>query len=393
MLRSEQIRIAKRLLAHLQNGTAESAPQQLRVDVSEYIDPALWEQEVEHFYKRMPIVAGMSCELPQPGTYMALDIVDVPVLLVRGQDNVLRAFLNVCRHRGSPVVAAGCGEAKRFSCLYHGWTYDQTGRLVGVSEEQTFGKVDRGAHGLTALPCGERAGLIFVGLTPGTPFDLDAHLAGVDKHLSGSAPETYHYGGGRVVEAPNWKIVIEGHLESYHFANLHRESLAPFSFSNCATIDRFGPHILITFARKAIMGLLDIPESEWEPLRDGLITPQYILFPGAAITFTNDSLFSQIIHPAGEVGRSTNRMVAGFFSPPDDPETVSIQQTFLDYVSALVSDEDYMAGRCIQQGMRAGAQPEILFGRNEPGPIYFHEIRNAALKAATDQAQAQIAAE
>ncbi len=379
MHREEQIRIARRLLAHIQNGTAEQAPEQRRVPVAHYIDKALWAREVEFLYHASPIVAGMSCELPGPCSYMAIEIVGKPVLFVRDKQGKLAAFLNVCRHRGAAVAPAGCGEASRFSCPYHAWTYDLAGRLIGVNSEETFGPVDRVTHSLTPLPCAERAGVIFVGLTPGMAFDIDSWLAGADVHMAATEPEMLHHGGERIVAAPNWKLVMEGHLESYHFATLHRDSIADFTVSNVATIDRFGPHVLITFASRHITDLLDRPESEWHPLRDRMITPQYVLFPGSTITLTGTGLLSQIIHPGADIGQSTNRIVMGFHDRANDPATAAEQSAFLDQLDALVATEDYAAGRDIQRGMASGAQSEIIFGRNEPGPIYFHEAMAAAL--------------
>jgi nitrite reductase/ring-hydroxylating ferredoxin subunit len=376
--RNEQIRIAKRLLAHIESGSAEPAPYQYKVDVARYTDPDLWAMEVEAFYKHGPIVAGMSCELVGPGAYKAQDIVGKPVLLVRDAQGLANAFLNVCRHRGAPV-AQGCGQAARFSCPYHAWTYDQSGRLVGVTAEETFGPVDRGTHGLTRLPCAERAGLIFVGLTPGMPFDIDAYLAGVDRHIAASEPETLYYGGERLIEAPNWKIVMEGHLESYHFASLHRNSIGPTTFNNCGAIDRFGPHILITVAHKHIVELLNRPESDWHPLRDGMMTAQYVLFPGTSVTLLANGMMTHLVRPAGHVGRSTNTMAMGFYRAADDQATAAEQSAFLDSIRAVVSDEDYAIGFDIQRGMTSGAQAEISLGLNEPGVIYYHETMQEIL--------------
>lgn len=372
MDRNEQIRIAKKLLAHIQNGTAEAAPHQYQVPISRYTDPELWAKEVEVFYKRSPIVAGMSCELPNPGDYKAQEIVGTPVLLVRDNAGQLNAFLNVCRHRGARV-ASGCGQATRFACPYHAWTYDQSGRLVGVTAEETFGPIDRETHGLTRLPCAERAGLIFVGLTPGMLFDIDAFLAGVDQHIAASEPETLYCSEERVIQAPNWKIVMEGHLESYHFASLHRNSIGPTTFNNCGAIDRFGPHILITVAHKHITDLFDMPEPDWNPLRDGMMTAQYVLFPGASITLLANGMMAQMVRPGAEIGSSTNTMVMGFYKPAEDSETSEEQAGFLDMINTVLSEEDYAAGFDIQNGLTSGAQSEVILGLNEPGVIYFHE--------------------
>lgn len=383
MDRNEQIRIAKRLLAHIEAGTAESASHQYRVPVAKYADADLWAEEVDAFYKRLPIVAGMSCELAEPGAFKAEDIVGIPVLLVRDGEGRMNAFLNVCRHRGMPV-AAGCGKASRFTCPYHAWTYDESGRLVGITSEETFGPIDRSDHGLTRLPCAERAGLIFVGLTPGMPFDIDGYLAGVDRHIAAGEPDRLYCGGGRVIDAPNWKIVMEGHLESYHFASLHRNSIGPTTFNNVGAIDRFGPHLLITVAHSHIVELRGKPESEWHPLRDGMMTAQYVLFPGASITLLANGMMAQMVRPGADVGSSANTMTMGFYEPAKDAEAEAGQSQFLDFIGSVLGDEDYAAGFDIQKGLNSGAQAEVTLGLNEPGVIYFHETmkdileRNAA---------------
>jgi phenylpropionate dioxygenase-like ring-hydroxylating dioxygenase large terminal subunit len=85
-------------------------------------------------------------------------------------------MMNVCRHRSMQLVPDGCGSARRFTCLYHAWSYGIDGRLLGVQAEDTFGAVDRDEFSLLRLECGERAGLMFVGLTPGVAFDIDEWL-------------------------------------------------------------------------------------------------------------------------------------------------------------------------------------------------------------------------
>jgi phenylpropionate dioxygenase-like ring-hydroxylating dioxygenase large terminal subunit len=367
--RADEIQITKRLLAHIQNGTAESAPRQHEVSVKRYIDPDVWAHEVETFFKRLPIVAGMSCELPGPGTYVARDIVGVPVLLVRDAEGGVNAFLNVCRHRGA-VVAQGCGRATRFTCPYHAWTYDQSGRLVGVASEETFGAVERKTHGLTRLNCAERAGLIFVGLTPGMPFDIDAYLAGIDQLIE---PKELYLGGERRIEAPNWKIVMDGHLESYHFASLHKNTVGPTTINNCATIDRFGPHIRITIAGKTILDLLQRPESEWRPLQDGMITTQYVFFPGTCVTFAGNARITHMIRPEQDALHSSNTMVTGFDEPAEDEATSAAQAFLIDGTRAVLAEEDYAVGFGIQKGIQSGAQSDFIYGLNEPGVIYFHE--------------------
>src|SRR5688500_15792875 len=117
--------LAKRMLALHEAGTTDQAPDVHRVASSSYIDPVRWQLEVERIWKRVPLPLALTCEIREPGSYKSMDAVGVPVLVTRGADGVARAFLNSCRHRGAIVAPEGCGTARRFTCPYHGWVYDQ----------------------------------------------------------------------------------------------------------------------------------------------------------------------------------------------------------------------------------------------------------------------------
>ena len=94
------------------------------------------------------------------------------MLIVRQTDGTLKAFLNVCRHRGSRVTFEECGNKGSFTCPYHAWTYRSDGSLANITNADDFGDVDRTAMGLTELPVEERHGLIWIGLTPATSIDV-----------------------------------------------------------------------------------------------------------------------------------------------------------------------------------------------------------------------------
>ena len=100
----------------------------------------------------------------------------MPVLMTRGADGEVRAFANICRHRGAPV-AQGCGNARAFVCPYHGWTYDSAGKLLGTTDKVGFAGIDLASHGLVRLPAAERHGLMFV-----RPKPIGAGESGVDRH-------------------------------------------------------------------------------------------------------------------------------------------------------------------------------------------------------------------
>src|SRR6266849_5586735 len=167
MTRSEYINLAGRLLAHFENGTTDSAEDVKYIRVENYVDPVRWRREMDLIFKRLPLLLAFTCEMREPGDYKAVDVVGVPVLIVRGQDGLVRAFVGVCSHRGTVLTEEGKRRCEQFTCPYHGWTYNDRGALTGVAGRRKFGDIDTSSRGLIELPSAERAGMIFVSLTPG----------------------------------------------------------------------------------------------------------------------------------------------------------------------------------------------------------------------------------
>src|ERR1700730_8315687 len=173
MRRSEYINLARRLLAHVGNGTTDSAQAVKYIPVENYLDPVRWQREMDQIFKRLPLLLAFTCEMREAGDYKSMHVVGVPVLMVRGEDGVARAYVGVCSHRGTVLTEEGKGQCDRFICPYHGWTFSDRGALVGVAGRRKFGEIDTTSRGLTQLACVESAGLIFVCLTPEIPIDIE----------------------------------------------------------------------------------------------------------------------------------------------------------------------------------------------------------------------------
>lgn len=175
------------------------------------------------------------------------------------------------------------------------------------------------------------------------------------------------------MEAVNWKIVMEGYLESYHFNSLHRNNVGAQMLGSHGMIEYFGPHVMTVVPSRNIAELASRPESEWMPLRDGMITVHSVLFPGTSVTCFANATMVQMVRPAAEVGRSTNTLMIGFHEPADDPAKAAEQAAFYDFVLSVLVDEDYAIISGVQKGLASGAQSHVTLGRNEPGVIHFHE--------------------
>ena len=175
-VRKDAFDVMARLIEHYKNKSTDQAETQWREPVRNYRDPDLFRRELDTVHKTVPLPLAMSCEIPEPGTYKAIDVAGTPVLVTRDRKGEAHAVLNVCRHRGAELVGEGTGKANRLICPYHAWSYDLAGCLTGVYGEETFGGVDKPTMGLVALPVAERAGLVFVSLDPKATIDLDAWL-------------------------------------------------------------------------------------------------------------------------------------------------------------------------------------------------------------------------
>ena len=306
-----------------------------------------------------------------PGSYKSISAAGVPVLIVRDKSRELRAFINVCRHRGAELKPEGLGQASHLTCPYHSWSYDLAGCLVGIYGEKTFGDVDRDSRGLLALPVKERAGFVFVGLTPGADLDLDAWLGGVGPFLDSLGLENSVHYSTRELEGPNWKVVTDGYLEGYHFASLHTQTVFKTNLSNIAAFDSWGPHQRHAFALRTIAEAAQLPREEWDPAK--YVGAIYWIFPGLAISggWRNHTAVSLVLPGATWDTSRTQQIIALRHAPTDDEERKAADHT-RDWFHDVVLDEDYSTGQGVQRGLEALSGHEMIFGRNEPGVQHFH---------------------
>jgi phenylpropionate dioxygenase-like ring-hydroxylating dioxygenase large terminal subunit len=384
MSKAALVSMARRNLAHVRAGTVDRAADVYRVPAENYHDPERWRLEMDRVFKRLPLVLGFSAELRDAGDYRALWAADVPVLLTRGSDGEARAFLNVCSHRGAVVVPDGSGNARRFTCPYHAWSYDGRGALVGVYKSEDFGELDTSCLGLTPLPVAERAGLIFGGLTPGASIDFDGFLCGYDELLAHHHFDRCHLVGRQAVEGPNWKVAYDGYLDFYHLPILHRDSFGS-KIPSDALYDAWGPHQRVSMPNPAYLELEKKPEDQWDPAE--LISGVWTIFPHISIADFDAGvklyMVSQLF-PGATADESVTVQNFLCTSEPDE-ELQSRIEGVMGFLEHVVRDEDYFTGNRIQKAVKTGAKQEFVFGRNEGGGQRFHRWLEAILQA--DDAQ------
>ncbi|HLW23208.1 MAG TPA: aromatic ring-hydroxylating dioxygenase subunit alpha [Steroidobacteraceae bacterium] len=192
-----------------------------------YSDPRVLEMEIERIFLRDWFCLARAEEISAPGDYLTTRIVREPVLLCRDAAGEIRAFLNMCRHRGVEV-AAGRGSARQFVCPYHGWTYGLDGRLKGAGFMQDAVGFERQECRLPPLAVGLWGGWIFVTLNP-EPEPFERYIADFDDKFGYLRMETLRL--GLRVDSDlkcNWKLMVENFIDFYHINVLHRDTVARF---------------------------------------------------------------------------------------------------------------------------------------------------------------------
>jgi Rieske 2Fe-2S family protein len=186
-----------------------------------YTDPDVYQRELDRIVFGDWLVAGHESELPEPGDFKVFDVAGESAIIVRGSDGGMKAFANVCRHRGSRVCLDKRGSVRRFECPYHGWMYDVDGNLVAARNmPEDF---DRGEHNLRSLALDTLGGLLLLCFDQSPP-----SLAGAKRDMA-EPFELLGFGSLKVAAhkaypiAANWKLAVENYCECYHCATAHPE--------------------------------------------------------------------------------------------------------------------------------------------------------------------------
>jgi phenylpropionate dioxygenase-like ring-hydroxylating dioxygenase large terminal subunit len=383
MEHSLQVELARELFAHIDAGSTCLADGIDTNPVVTYTDHDRLDREMRILFRRYPLMMGLGCRIPDPGDYFTDDNCGVPVLIVRDQGGDVRAFLNVCRHRGAQV-ATGCGHIKRnFVCPYHGWSYDSRGKLVGIPDGRNFQGIEKESHGLVALPALERFGCIWVRPEPGARFDIDDELNGLGPELASFGFENYHHYTTRVLRRRmNWKMLIDTFLESYHFGVLHTETVAPIFLHNVCLFHPFGYHMRETLPRRSIVDMRGLPESEWDLVKHTALV--YILFPNSVVVMQADHAEVWRVFPVD--GRVDECVAFLDFYIPEPATSEKAHEHWrrnLDLTLRTVEEEDFPTGEGIQRGLDSGAQAHVTYGRNEPALQHWQRSVRAAVDTPT----------
>ena len=350
------------------------------IPATNYIDPARYEAELKAVWKGVPVIAAPGALLPEQKSFHQVTIAGMPVLLTRNKKGAVKAFANVCRHRGMKLCTSTKTEhAPRIVCPYHAWTYDLDGKLIGLPRAEVFPGLPKSELSLLELPSCEAGGLIWVGLDPAKEYDFST-VAGelaVDFDALGMGNSYLAHYATFPVKA-NWKLVMDSMLDSYHVTRLHKDSLAQFSVDSENQIDRIGPHIRNAahrgnFERKLITDLHD--ELRW------IMVFSYIGFPNGIIVVSPHYISLGVVRPI----KVDECAVDYYLLAPRKPETERAEERLrksMDLMTKVFGEEAYWAAAMCQEGLSSGTMKEVQLGGMEIQIRMFHDAVTACIERA-----------
>ena len=353
----------ERIFGHIDNKTTDLGDTIWHAPVEHYHSQERFEAEIA-MMRRLPVPFCPSAALPETGSYIARTAAGTPLVVARGADGTVRAFINACRHRGMQV-ANGTGCAKAFTCPYHAWTYNLEGALKGIPGRSGFADLDPDDHGLAEVHAAEKGGIVYVAQ------DAPIEQAFLDGCLDYLTPEEQLFDQDELSDEANWKLLHETFQEGYHIKSLHRESFYPYGLDNTTLVETFGANSRIIFPFRRIEKLRDVEPAERRLA--GLATSVYHLFPNVNITVLSKHTNLVVLDPVSPT--RTDWVIYRMFNRQtgDSPITLEEAQRDAKFVSDFGQDEDREAARAIQASVTTRANSHFTFGYFEQALVNFHQ--------------------
>ena len=349
--------------------------------VARYTCQERFSRERQVLFRALPAIVAHGSELAGPDSFLTRDFAGLPLLVTRDSAGAVHAFLNVCRHRGTRLVDAASGCRRRFVCPYHAWTWDNHGALKGITHGAAgFPGIDKSALGLKRLGCTEAYGWIWVAAEADTAPDVEGFLGGLAADFA-----WLDAGNLKVVHeetrerAANWKILVEGGIESYHFRIAHKDTIGSFFPDNLSSYRVVGRHIRSILPRARLDAMMAQPRESWSLRRETNLV--YSVFPSAQLLIQEDHVVWVQGLPLAP-GRTLVRVATlapADFDPTDAEAAMHWRKNHDITVRTLA--EDFSIGESIQSGLSSGANDELRFGRFEGALDRFNRIVERELDA------------
>lgn len=342
-----------------------------------YTNRDLYGIELNTVFSRSWQLAARADQLTRPGQYVTTDIAGEPIVVVRGRDNAIRAFFNVCRHHAAAVMTEAQGTAPFLRCPYHGWTYSLEGELKGTPDFAGVCDFERENNGLKQLALAQWENWIFVSLdNEGISFNdfigeqLINQLRTLDlSHLHWQERRHYNF-------ECNWKVFIDNYLDGgYHVPYLHKGLDSVLDYTNYMIEN--GERFCLQWSPLVDVGA----DPQTGAVRKGDRALYYWIYPNFMINWYEGVMDTNLVIPRGV---DHTEVIFDFYFPEVDSEAARAHNHASIEVGQRIQDEDVGICKSVQRGLNSRAyQAGRLSVRREAGEHLFHRLLYADVKTET----------
>ena len=355
---------------HIDNGTTDLGNEVWKEPVDNYHSLERFNQEIE-LLRNMPIPFCPSAAIAEKGSYIARKASGTPLIAVRGEDGIVRAFINACKHRGMQV-AVGEGCKKAFVCPYHAWTYGLDGKLKRIPGQKGFPGIELNTTGLYELSAKEKGGIVYI------KQNGEINRSELKHALNFFSKEQELFHTGEVEDNTNWKLITETLLEGYHIRSLHKKTFYPYGLDNINLVESYGLNSRVIFPFKRIEKLRDIDPSQRSI--NGMVTKVYHLFPNVSVSVLSKHTSLTIIEP---ISPTRVKLISYLLiNEQEDQKKITLEEAKKDavFVNESGQAEDREAAVAIQETVTTKANNYLTFGYFEKAIVDFHKNLSNMLK-------------
>ena len=347
-----------------------------------YTDERIFELEKQTVFSRSWQIVARQDQLTQPGSYVTTEVAGEPIVIVRGHDNAVRGFFNVCRHHAAAVMTDAAGQVNQMRCPYHGWTYSLEGELKGTPDFTDVCSFDRAENGLARVQIASWENWILAKLDGGQQSPLADGNASLTEFLGAELVDQMrtlgldrlHWLERRIYTLNcNWKVFVDNYLDGgYHVPHLHKGLDSVLDYSHY-TIEN-GAHFCLQSSP-----MVSRSDDQVGAVRGGQRALYYWLYPNFMINWYEGVLDTNIVRPLA-VDRT--EVTFDFYFADVSAQSRERNRASID-VGERIQDEDVGICESVQRGLKSRAyHAGRLSVRREGGEHLFHRLLCADLKAA-----------
>ncbi len=346
----------------------------LTIPASWYTNKSFYELELKTVFSRSWQLVARLDQVSQPGQYVTSDIAGEPIVVVRGNDGMLRAFFNVCRHHAAAVMTEPEGKAAQLRCPYHGWTYSLAGELKGTPDFSDVCDFDRARNGLVPIELAEWESWVFVNLNHGASL-TDFLGDDLEEQIKPLQLESLHWFERRHYSFDcNWKVFVDNYLDGgYHVPYLHKGLDSVLDYSSYMIEN--GRHHCLQWSPIVSEGA----EAQTGAVRKGDRALYYWIYPNFMINWYDGVMDTNLVVPRGV---DQTEVIFDFYFPDVVSDQARERNRASVEVGQRIQDEDVAICKSVQRGLNSRAyNAGRLSVRREAGEHLFHRLLHADVSA------------